>query len=149
MGHSTKTFAKTQETGKKGRPAIAFDLELVEKLASIGCTLDEIAWCSNCSPRSVDQHLQRDEEFRDAVEKGKALGRTSLRRMQWKAAKDGNPALLIWLGKQLLGQREKWESHISGSVTHEHVNEAREIITSRLDRLAASAEESELGKVSH
>ena len=26
--------------------------------------------------------------------------------MQWKAAQDGNTAMLIWLGKQELGQRE-------------------------------------------
>ena len=33
--------------------------------------------------------------------------RTSLRRWQYEKAKDGNVAMLIWLGKQLLGQRDR------------------------------------------
>ena len=30
----------------------------------------------------------------------------SIKRMQWKAAQECNTAILIWLGKQELGQRE-------------------------------------------
>ena len=37
---------------------------------------------------------------------GRLVGRTSIRRAQYKAALDGNPTMLIWLGKQLLGQKE-------------------------------------------
>ena len=29
--------------------------------------------------------------------------------MQWKAAESGNVSMLIWLGKQMLGQSEKQE----------------------------------------
>jgi hypothetical protein len=29
-----------------------------------------------------------------------------LRRLQWKGAEAGNPTMLIWLGKQMLGQRD-------------------------------------------
>ena len=38
--------------------------------------------------------------------------------MQWKAADKGNVAMLIWLGKQVLGQTEKsevkWENPVDG-----------------------------------
>jgi hypothetical protein len=41
----------------------------------------------------------------EALERGRAKGNISLRRMQWKAAEEGNITAMIWLGKQLLGQR--------------------------------------------
>ena len=38
--------------------------------------------------------------------------------MQWKAADKGNVTMLIWLGKQILGQAEKsevkWENPVDG-----------------------------------
>ena len=38
--------------------------------------------------------------------------------MQWKAADKGNVTMLIWLGKQVLGQAEKqevkWENPVDG-----------------------------------
>ncbi len=37
----------------------------------------------------------------------------SLRRLQWKAAKENNVTMLIWLGKQYLGQTDKQE--VSGA----------------------------------
>jgi hypothetical protein len=36
-------------------------------------------------------------------------GRMSLRRLQWKKAQEGNTTMLIWLGKQYLGQSDKQE----------------------------------------
>tara|TARA_Y100001963_G_C6497774_1_gene316461 strand:- start:167 stop:364 length:198 start_codon:yes stop_codon:yes gene_type:complete len=41
-----------------------------------------------------------------------------LRKKQWEVAMDGNVQMLIWLGKQYLGQRDtpetKWENPIDG-----------------------------------
>jgi hypothetical protein len=36
-------------------------------------------------------------------------GKMSLRRHQWRALEEGNTTMLVWLGKQYLGQREKNE----------------------------------------
>ncbi len=33
----------------------------------------------------------------------------SLRRKQWRAAEEGNTTMLVWLGKQYLGQKDKSE----------------------------------------
>jgi len=38
-----------------------------------------------------------------------ADGRMSIRRWQMAKAKEGNPTMLIWLGKQYLGQKDKRE----------------------------------------
>ena len=42
--------------------------------------------------------------------KGKDKGRMSLRRLQFEKAQTGNTTMLIWLGKQMLGQKDKIET---------------------------------------
>lgn len=84
-----------------GRPKIKLDYELIEKLASIMCTQEEIATFVGCS---VDT-LQRDETFCGIYKKGIDSGKMSLRRKQWKLA-DKSPAMAIFLGKQYLGQKD-------------------------------------------
>lgn len=83
------------------RPKIQLDYELIEKLAGIMCTQEEIASFIGCS---VDT-LQRDETFCGTYKKGLNNGKMSLRRKQWKLA-DKNPTMAIWLGKQYLKQRD-------------------------------------------
>jgi hypothetical protein len=93
-----------------GRPRKVIDYEKARRLAEIQCTIAEIAHVLDVS----DTKLKRDEPFRTIYEKARETGRTSLRRLQWKAAKAGNTAMLIWLGKQYLGQADKQE--LSGGV---------------------------------
>jgi len=45
--------------------------------------------------------------FADCYKKHGDEGKSSLRRNQWKSAQDGNVTMQIWLGKQMLGQRDK------------------------------------------
>ena len=85
---------------KIGRPRAKIDPDAVLVLARIHCTQAEIAAVLGCS---VDTLARR---FADTIKKGQDEGKASLRRMQYKAASDGNPTMLIWLGKQLLGQHE-------------------------------------------
>jgi hypothetical protein len=86
---------------KVGRPSKEIDWKMVESLAQIQCTAMEIAAVMNI-PHST---LTGRAEFSEVYEKGKENGKASLRRTQFKLAQK-NAALAIWLGKQLLGQRE-------------------------------------------
>lgn len=86
------------------RPKFKIDYDMVEKLASIQCTQQEIASFLGCS---VDT-LQRDETFCGLYKKGQENGKMSLRRIQYKLA-EKNPTMAIWLGKQYLGQRDNVE----------------------------------------
>ena len=63
-----------------GRPKKEIDYEMVEKLASIQCTQEEIANFLNISVRT----LQRDKEFCRIYKKGIDNGKMSLRRIQYK-----------------------------------------------------------------
>ncbi len=86
------------------RPKFKIDYEMVEKLAGIQCTQQEIASFLGCS---VDT-LQRDEKFCGLYKKGQENGKMSLRRIQYKLA-EKNPTMAIWLGKQYLKQRDNIE----------------------------------------
>ena len=82
------------------RPKLKLDANLIETLAKVGCTNESIAIQVGCS---VDTLTRR---YADVLTKGRENMKTSLRIWQLKAAENGNAALLIWLGKQLLGQRD-------------------------------------------
>lgn len=82
------------------RPKIEIDESLVDKLASIHCTMEEIGSIVGCSVDTLERR------FADVIKKAKDKGKSSLRRYQWELAQKGNATMLIWLGKQLLGQRD-------------------------------------------
>lgn len=86
------------------RPKKLIDYDVVEKLASIQCTQEEIANFLDVSVRT----LQRDEEFCRIYKKGQDNGKMSLRRTQFRLA-EHNVTMAIWLGKQYLGQSDKQE----------------------------------------
>lgn len=83
------------------RPKKEIDYTIVEKLAGIQCTQEEIANFLEISVRT----LQRDEEFCRIFKKGQDNGKMSLKRYQFKLA-EKNTAMAIWLGKQYLGQKD-------------------------------------------
>lgn len=73
----------------------------IEKLAQIGCTNEEIAYITDFEERELVHHFQYN------LSKGRGLLRGNLRKAQIKnAIEDRNTSMLIWLGKQYLGQSE-------------------------------------------
>lgn len=95
----------------KGRPKkilTAEGLRVIENLSRVQCTDEEIASVIGCSV-DVLTNKNNKKAFAEAKEKGLQSGKASIRRMQYKAAEAGNPTMLIWLGKQYLGQTEKQE----------------------------------------
>ena len=79
------------------------DPKQVEQLAGFGCSNTEIASFFGCSKDLIGK------SYSTYVTKGQDSGKIRLRQYQWSAAKKGNVAMLIWLGKQLLGQSDKQE----------------------------------------
>ena len=92
-----------------GRPRVKVDPEQVRNLAQIGCTVEEIADVLGCGKSTIEKR------FRAELESGRLRCRSSLRRMQFKAAQGGNTTMMIWLGKQLLGQKDKTEQSTDDS----------------------------------
>lgn len=113
-----------------GRPRADIDMKVVEGMASVGATNVEIA-----DFVGVHESTIRDR-CADVLLKARASVRMRLRQAQMKSALSGNPAMLIWLGKQTLGQADKAAVEHSGPngapithavhVTHRVVDPAHE-----------------------
>lgn len=108
MGKNKDTFFDKQQTG--GRPLLVLNqagVDLVQALGRLQCTNEEIASCLGTTDTTL-LNAQNKEVFLGALEKGKAEGRMSLRRIQMKLA-ETSATMAIFLGKQILGQRENVE----------------------------------------
>ena len=98
-----------------GRPRIEIDFDEFNKLCRLQCTLSEIASWFDCSEDTIERRVKEEygitfaEHF--ALKRGK--GKIALRRKQFQTAESGNVTMLIWLGKQYLGQSDKQE--VSGN----------------------------------
>ena len=95
------------------RPRLQIDPEQIKNLARIGCSGDEIAAVVGCSRDLIYKR------FSTSIKEGHEFMKASLRRMQYKAAEGGNVTAQIWLGKQILGQKDKLEH--SGEVAVKRV----------------------------
>lgn len=101
-----KKLTKQGQPTTAGRPPADVDAEDVEKLAVLMCTMEEIAAHFNVSVDTLERN------FADVIKRGRERGKESLRRMQWKSAMDGNVTMQIWLGKQILKQKEPKDAEI-------------------------------------
>ncbi len=99
----------------EGRPPAVIDLLTVERAASIGCTVEDIAALLGLSRKTIYNHMEQDPELAEAMDRGRGLGRASLRRMQWEKAEIGDTSMLIWLGKVLCGQRDSSVVAVTGA----------------------------------
>ena len=102
-----------EQRKKRGRPRKQIDWAAVERLAMIQCTQQEIASFIGVDINTLRQH----SEFLTIYNKGQDAGKMSLRRKQWAALERGKTTMLIWLGKQYLGQRDRHDVEHGGEVT--------------------------------
>lgn len=108
------------------RPKKEISEEQFKKLCKIQCTLQEIAGFFDCSEDTIENWCKRTfkEGFSDCYKKYSQNGKISLRRQQFQLAMKGNCSMLIWLGKQYLGQSEK----IDANVKDDHKKEMAEFM---------------------
>ncbi len=101
-----------RENGKRGgRPKKLLDMRKLKSLVEIQCTAEECAQVLGMTAETINARLMEEQGlgFSEFYKQHSATGKTSLRRMQWNSAKKGNVAMQIWLGKQMLGQRDNLE----------------------------------------
>lgn len=133
-----------------GRPRTAIDLVELEKLGRLWCTLDEVAAFFDVGTTTIDERLAEDLTyefqgkqltFRQIFEYGRGKGLASLRRRQMDKALEGNPTMLIWLGKQLLSQRDNLEltGHNAGPIaTTDDTSSSRQQVLDRIRRVSSA-----------
>jgi hypothetical protein len=83
------------------RPKLEIDPQVVENYARHGATNAEIGAMVGCDERTVRRR------FADFLAKGRSERRQKLREKQYDVALSGNVTMLIWLGKNELGQSDK------------------------------------------
>src|SRR3954466_14057121 len=108
---------RTMTGGKRsgaGRKVVEIDVVELEKLCSLQCTYEEIAAWFNVSVRTIESR-RKQPKFAEAMERGKARGRISVRRAQMRLVEAGDATMGVWLGKQLLGQRDIVTNEHTGS----------------------------------
>lgn len=92
-----------------GRPKIEIDWDVVDVMLEYGATCVDIAKRFTISEDTVqrkvaEKHKMLFSEYKDSKFSGTLQ---KLRQKQLSEALAGNTALLIWAGKQFLGQSEK------------------------------------------
>lgn len=97
------------------RPRKEFNWDEFDKLCGIHATQREVADWFEMSEDTVERRIreQFDLSFAEYVKQRQAPGKISLRRKQYEMAMNGNITMLIWLGKQYLGQADKQEHGVS------------------------------------
>lgn len=99
--------------GKRGRPKVDVDLDEVRELAAEGNSAAHIAKVLGFN-RST---LFGRKDVHEAFEAGRADLCVNLRHWQIEAAKSGNVTMLIWLGRQILGQKDHPELYEQGQLS--------------------------------
>jgi hypothetical protein len=126
----TKNLPAVTENKKRGirPPSILVndgDWEAFDAMCFAQATLQEIALFYRVSTRTIERAVRRVHKttFVAYYSQKRMAGNVSLRRKQIELAIGGNVTMLIWLGKQYLGQADK--QTVSGEFHHEHDHEVR------------------------
>jgi precorrin-4 methylase len=88
------------------RPKLVLDEKKIEYLASRFASVETIAIVLECSKDTLERR------YAAIIKRGREKGKTTLMSKQFEVAEKGNVTMLIWLGKQHLGQVDKVERQI-------------------------------------
>jgi hypothetical protein len=112
------------------------------KWVRAGATREEVASRLGISKATLDRRLET-AEFRGAWDTAQSELKISLRTKQVELALGGNTTMLVWLGKQLLGQRDRLDTEVSGkNGTPIEINDVsqKNMFKGRIDSIVARIE---------
>lgn len=95
---------------RRGPKPLEISWEQFDKLCLLQCSQKEIGWWFDVSVDTLERRCKRDKKcsLAEYYAKKKGLGRISLRKAQWQVAVEkNNVPMLIFLGKNYLGQSDK------------------------------------------
>lgn len=110
---------------KKGNKNAKKDIseKQVFELAKLHCTYEEIANILDISKGTLTNR------FKQVIQKGYEDVKRSLRKKQLELARSGNVTMLIWLGKQYLGQTDKINQ---SGLSEEETNRLRNFLNEQM-----------------
>lgn len=98
------------------RPRIEINWPDFDKLCAMQCTVLEIASWFDCSEDTIKRAVKRrwHMPFEEYAASKKLKGNISIRRQQFERAQAGDKTMLIWWGKQYLGQQDRAQAEHTG-----------------------------------
>lgn len=116
-----------EDKPKLGRPEIDFDWNQFESLCRCQATLEEMAAVMRLPRTTIESKVKKKykDTFSEVVKRFAGEIQVSLRRRQIQAALDekkANNTMLIWCGKQYLGQREPKDDTKEAEQAHTFMN---------------------------
>jgi hypothetical protein len=82
------------------------DVEKCIRMAEWGSSFEEIAAMEGVSQRTLMRKMEKDPKLRDLMHMGRERGKAKLRGVGFNKALQGDTTMLIWKGKQMLGERD-------------------------------------------
>lgn len=97
---------------KVGRPKVVVDWKTVDMYLKAACTGTGIADMLGISANTLYRACERDNKmgFDAYSQQKRETGEDMLRAKQFDKAMKGDTPMLVWLGKQRLGQKDKVEN---------------------------------------
>lgn len=94
-----------------GRPRKEVEWREFDKLCSLQCTEQEIADWFEMNTDTLETRIREKYNcrFSELYRQKRGRGKIALRRMQMQSAEKGNVVMQIFLGKQYLNQKDKFE----------------------------------------
>tara|TARA_R100000773_G_C4155811_1_gene75820 strand:+ start:57 stop:458 length:402 start_codon:yes stop_codon:yes gene_type:complete len=128
---------KTENKNPVGRPKTVIDPDDLRRICLLNCTMPEIAAYLRIPLRTLEDRISAEPELKEIIQSGREQGKLSVRRKQFQIMDEENSATMaIWLGKQLLGQRDKHDlvtEDKSGEKLSEALNIVSQIARSKVD----------------
>tara|TARA_R110000782_G_scaffold5154_1_gene17971 strand:- start:464 stop:814 length:351 start_codon:yes stop_codon:yes gene_type:complete len=99
------------------RQLIEIDWQKVDNMCAIHCTGEEQASILGVDYDTLNSACKRVKKcsFSEYFKQKGANGKMSLRRRQYTAAMEGNTTMLVWLGKNWLGQSDQSDTQIAAA----------------------------------
>lgn len=108
---------------KAGRPKATIDWQKVDVYLKAGCSGAGIAGLLGIHPNTLYETCKRDKkcDLSAYSQQKREVGLDMIRFKQFDKAMKGDTSMLIWLGKQYLGQKDKIENDNNTTVVIEQI----------------------------
>ena len=105
---------------------VEIDVKKLESLAAQGLTVKQMADCLGIGRTTIYSHMNKDQNIRDAIKRGRSKGIATVTNALFQSAKGGNITAQIFYLKNR--QPDKWrdrrdhEHNVDGKITIEAVS---------------------------
>ncbi len=110
---------------KAGRIQYTIDWAFVDEHLEGGCTGSQVAAMLGMHPDTFYERTVKEKgvsNFSAYLQQKKAKGDANIHMWQYRSAKRGNIQMLIWLGKQRLGQKDKQPEEVAQTQVNIEIN---------------------------